>query len=529
MTYPFLSRMGRRNFLLTVSTIISLTLAKQASRRALAHPKFSDYPFALGVASGDPTSDSVVLWTRLISGSVAETKPIADDLIVSWQIAADPKMRNLVSSGTTIASPELAHSVHVVVEGLSSDRAYWYQFKVGNEVSPIGRTRTLPDPTVSPDALKFAFVSCQNYEHGYFNPYRHLAEEALDFVIHLGDYIYEYATNTSRQFPRQHPAVECTDLATYRQRYSLYKRDRDLQAAHAAFPFICTWDDHEVENDYANAESENFEAKQTFLQRRMAAYQAYYEHLPLRPFSRPQGASMQLYRRFQFGNLAQFYLLDARQYRSDQACDENGKGGGQVIDRNCPELNNPNRSLLGKEQEQWLFQALKNSETHWNVIAQPYLVSQLKQPAAEAVRVWTDGWDGYPVSRQRLLEFLHWEEIANPIFIGGDIHSFWVSDLKRDFDNPESEIVASEFVTSSISSLGVPYEQFLSYLSVNPYIQFFESRQRGYVKCICNQQQWTSELKAVDTVETPQSSINTLASYRVENGKKGASPQSLTW
>ncbi|AFZ44148.1 Alkaline phosphatase [Halothece sp. PCC 7418] len=521
MIYPFSSRMGRRNFLLTVSTIISLTLAKQASRRALAHPKFSDYPFSLGVASGDPTSDSVVLWTRLISDSVTETMPIADDLIVSWQIAADPKMRNLVSSGTTIASPELAHSVHVVVEGLSSDRAYWYQFKVGNELSPIGRTRTLPDPTVSPYALKFAFVSCQNYEQGYFNPYRHLADEDLDFVIHLGDYIYEYAANTSRGFPRQHPAVECSDLATYRQRYSLYKRDRDLQAAHAAFPFICTWDDHEVENDYANTESENFEAKQTFLQRRMAAYQAYYEHLPLRPFSRPQGASMQLYRRFQFGNLAQFYLLDGRQYRSDQAGDDNGEGGGQVIDRNCPELNNPNRSLLGKEQEQWLFQALKTSETHWNVIAQPYLVSQLKQPSAEAVRVWTDGWDGYPVSRQRLLEFLHWEKIANPIFIGGDIHSFWVSDLKRDFDNPESEIVASEFVTSSISSLGVPYEQFLSYLSVNPHIKFFESRQRGYVKCTCNQQQWTSELKCVDTVETPQSQINTLASYWVENGKKG--------
>jgi alkaline phosphatase D len=205
----------------------------------------------------------------------------------------------------------------------------------------------------------------------------------------------------------------------------------------------------------------------------------------------------------------------------DQACDENGEGGGQVIDKNCPELNNPKRSLLGKEQERWLFQALKTSDTHWNVIAQPYLVSQLKQPSAEAVRVWTDGWDGYPVSRQRLLEFLHWEKIANPIFIGGDTHSFWVSDLKRDFDKPESEIIASEFVTSSISSLGVPYEQFLSYLSVNPHIQFFESRQRGYVKCSCNQQQWTSELKVVDTVETPQSQINTLASYWVENGKKG--------
>jgi len=447
--------------------------------------------------------------------------PLSDDVIVSWQIAADPRMRNVVSRGTTIASPELAHSVHVVVDGLSSDREYWYQFQAGKELSPIGRTRTLPEPTASAESLKFAFVSCQNYEQGYFNPYRHLADEDLDFVIHLGDYIYEYAANTSGPFPRQHPAVECSDLATYRQRYSLYKRDRDLQAAHAAFPFICTWDDHEVENDYANAESENFEAKQTFLQRRTAAYQAYYEHLPLRPFSRPQGTSMQLYRGFQFGNLAQFYLLDARQYRSDQACDENGEGGGQVVNMNCPELNNPKRSLLGKEQEQWLFRELKHSDTHWNVIAQPYLVSQLKQPSAEAVRVWTDGWDGYPVSRQRLLEFLHWEKIANPIFIGGDIHSFWVSDLKRDFDDPESEIVASELVTSSISSLGVPYDQFLNYLPVNPHIHFFESRQRGYVKCVCNQQQWVSELKVVDTVNKPQSQLSTLVTYSVKSGDKG--------
>lgn len=230
---------------------------------------------------------------------------------------------------------------------------------------------------------------------------------------------------------------------------------------------------------------------------------------------------MQLYRRFQFGNLAQFYLLDARQYRSDQACDENGEGGGQVIDMNCPELDNRKRSLLGNEQEQWLFRELRNSDTHWNVIAQPYLVSQLKQPSTNNVRVWTDGWDGYPVSRQRLLEFLHWEKIANPIFIGGDIHSFWVSDLKRDFDDPESEIVASELVTSSISSLGVPYDQFLNYLPVNPHIHFFESRQRGYVKCVCDPQQWVSELKVVYTVNRPQSKLSTLVAYSVKSGDKG--------
>ena len=515
MKYPFSTRIGRRGFLFTVSAIVSYTLAQQTSRKALANPKFADYPFSLGVASGDPNANRVVLWTRLIPTDARE------DIVVHWQIASDPKMRHVVASGKTIASPELAHSVHVAVEGLDSDRAYWYQFQAGKEISPMGRTRTLPEPSASPSKLKFAFVSCQNYEHGYFNPYRHLAQEDLNFVIHLGDYIYEYAADTSGSYPRQHPEVECDDLKTYRERYALYKRDRDLQLAHANFPFICTWDDHEVENDYANSESENFEAEKHFLKRRAAAYQAYYEHLPLPPFSRPQGASMQLYRHFQFGNLAQFYVLDARQYRSDQACDDNGQGGGQLVRIDCPELYKRDRSLLGNEQEQWLFKQLKHSCAHWNVMAQPYLVSQLKQPSSEKVRIWTDAWDGYPISRQRLLEFLYQNEIANPIFIGGDIHSFWVSNLKRDFEDPNSEIVASEFVTSSISSLSVPYEQFLSYLPVNPHIKFFDSRQRGYVKCSCDGKSWRSELKAVDTVEVPESRLSTLATYQVESGKKG--------
>jgi alkaline phosphatase D len=511
------TRLKRRNLLLGGGVLGSLAIANK-TRYLAAQLKYSDYPFSLGVASGDPYPDSVVLWTRLAPNPLQASSLPSVDIPVQWQVATDEKMSQVVAKGEAIATPELAHSVHVVVEGLESDRWYWYQFKTGNEVSPIGRTRTAPALGSSLAQFSFAFASCQNYEHGYFNAYRHMSEEAIDFVVHLGDYIYESGGQLLPGNPRSHESPEPTNLDGYRRHYALYRSDRDLQAAHQVFPFICTWDDHEVDNDYANLQSQDFDDEIAFEKRRAAAYQAYYEHLPLRPASRPRGAQMQLYRRFSWGDLALFNVLDTRQYRDDQACATNGKGGGQPI-VDCQERLAETRSLLGREQEEWLLNGLANSSARWNVIAQQYLVAQLKQLQDGREAYWSDGWDGYAANRQRILNFIAQERLPNPIFIGGDIHSFWVSELKADFQDSTSPTVACEFVGTSISSNGVPYERFVAFLSDNPHIKFFDSRQRGYVRCSVSRQEWRSELRAVDTVKQQNSQISTLATFVVEDGK----------
>jgi alkaline phosphatase D len=494
---------------------MGIVLAEQTQQTQSQSPTPApDYPFKLGVASGEPYPDNIVLWTRLSRDPMGD-RPFADrSVAVEWQIATDDQLRQVVGRGVTTASPDLAHSVHVVAGGLAPNQWYWYQFKVGKDLSPVGRTRTAPAKNSAPDQLRFAFVSCQNYEHGYFNAYRHLAQEELDFVLHLGDYIYEGGGIPKKGFPRLHATPEVKDLAGYRKRYAQYRLDPDLQEAHRLFPFICTWDDHEVDNDYANDQAEDGADPKIFRQRRAAAYQAYYEHLPLRPEAKPQGPNLQIYRRLQFGNLITLNVLDARQYRNNQAC-ANGPGGGNVV--TCPERLDPKRSLLGKQQEQWLLKGLGQSKSRWNVIAQPYLVSELKQ----GVGYWSDGWDGYAPTRQRILEFIQTQRVANPIFVGGDIHSFWVSDLKLDFQDPASPIIASEFVGTSISSNGVSYEWVQAFLSQNPHIKFFESRLRGYVKCTVTKDRWLSDLRVVDTVKQPQSSIRTLTSYAVQSGQVG--------
>ncbi len=511
------SKISRRSLLLATGSMAGVAISK----KVVSNPKYRDYPFTLGVASGEPLPNSVVLWTRLAPNPTLGVSMPPVNVTLQWQVAKDKKMSQIVTRGETIATPELAHSVRVVVNRLEPNSWYWYQFKSGNEVSPIGRTRTLPALNTNPENLAFAFVSCQNYQHGYFNAYRHLAAEELDFVIHLGDYIYEYANNPKKNRIRKHPSREAKDLDSYREFYALYRSDRDLQAAHAAFPFICTWDDHEVDNDYADLESQDFDSPEEFLLRRAAAYQAYYEHLPLRPFSRPQNEKMQIYRSFNWGNLASFYLLDNRQYRSDQPCDSNGKGGGQLITQ-CPERFDRTRTLLGQKQERWLFDNLDRSPATWNVIAQQSLVAELQRKLDGEIAYWTDGWDGYPIARQRILDFIENNNITNPVFIGGDIHSFWVTDLKSDFNDPNSKTIATEFVGTSISSNGISYKRIAPLIKDYPYIKFFESRLRGYVKCNVNNERWLTDLRAVNTVKYPRSTIKTLASFVVENGRVGA-------
>jgi alkaline phosphatase D len=366
--------------------------------------------------------------------------------------------------------------------------------------------------------LALAVVSCQHFEHGYYSAYQHLAREDLDLVLHLGDYLYETAPADGQ--PRRHTTPAPTDLAGYRRRHALYRTDPDLQAAHAALPFVLTWDDHEVENDYADDQSERFDPPAAFRRRRAAAYKAYWEHLPLRRRSRPHGPTAQLYRRLRFGDLAELAILDTRQYRDDQPCDTNGVARGQVV-AGCRERLDPRRSLLGATQRRWLLAGLDRSAARWNLIAQQLLMAELDLQPGPGLAYGSDGWDGYAADRARILEFLQARRPSNPVVLGGDMHSFWVNDLKLENHQPGAPVLASEFVGTSISSSGPLYEQYSAYLPDNPHVRFFESRWRGYLRCVADHERWSTDLRVVETVQRPGAPVRTLASFVVEDGRPG--------
>ncbi|MBW4559338.1 MAG: alkaline phosphatase [Trichormus sp. ATA11-4-KO1] len=509
------NRCRRRSFLLGAGFLTGLTITSQW-HPVLANPRFSGYPFSLGVASGDPLPDSVVIWTRLAPNPLFGGGMPQNNVPVRWRVALDEKMRRVVRRGTALATPELAHSVHVDVRGLDPDRWYWYQFQVGREVSPIGRTRTAPAFFGSISQLNFAFVSCQDWQNGFYTAFRHLAEENLDLVVHLGDYIYEDGPRSGA--PRQHNGPEIITLNDYRNRHALYKTDSNLQAAHAAFPWIVTWDDHEVDNNYANLIPEDDQTLEAFTKRRANAYQAYYEHMPLRRSSLPNGPDMLLYRRFTFGNLAEFNVLDTRQYRTDQPCDDGLKP-------RCPEAFDPNATMTGSEQEKWLLTGLDQSRSRWNIIAQQTMFAQYNFNSNPDIAVFNmDQWDGYVVARNRLLNFLNQRQPSNPVVITGDIHSSWVHDLKLDFNNPNSPTVGTEFIGTSISS-DFP-SQFIApvqaSLSNNPHTKFFDGAFRGYVRCQLTPALWQTDYRVVSSIIDLNASVKTLASFVVENGQSGA-------
>ncbi|MCC5615335.1 alkaline phosphatase [Nostoc sp. CHAB 5836] len=509
------NRCRRRNFLLGAGFLTGLTIASQW-HPVLANSKFSSYPFSLGVASGDPLPDAVVIWTRLAPDPLSGGGMPLVNVPVQWQVALDENMKQVVRQGRVLATPELAHSVHVDVCGLDPNRWYWYQFQTGKEVSPIGRTRTAPALYSSISQLNFAFVSCQDWQNGYYTAYRHLAEENLDLVVHLGDYIYEYGPLPGG--PRQHNSPEIITLADYRDRYALYRTDSNLQAAHGAFPWIVTWDDHEVDNNYANLIPEDKQTQEAFRKRRANAYQAYYEHMPLRRSSLPKGPNLLLYRRLTFGNLAEFNVLDTRQYRTNQPC-------GDELKPRCPEAFAPNATMTGSKQEQWLRKGLDQSRSRWNVIAQQTMLAQYNFNSSPGLGVFNvDQWDGYVAARNRLLSFLNQRQPSNPVVITGDIHSSWVHDLKLDFNNPNSATVGTEFVGTSISS-DFP-SQFIppvqAALPNNPHTKFFDGAFRGYVRCKLTPKRWQSDYRVVSTIVDFNASVKTLASFTVQNGKPGA-------
>ena len=479
-------------------------------------PRFAGPPFSLGVASGDPTSDGVMLWTRLAPVPL-EGGGMPDEAVeVHWTVASDERMTRVVQRGTSVARPDLGHAVHVEVRGLEPDRWYWYRFRSGNEASRVGRTRTLPVAGSSVGRLKMAFASCQHYEMGYFTAYRHMAEDDLDVVFHLGDYIYEYDGRDGRT--RKHTGDEIELLRDYRNRHALYKLDPDLQDAHARFPFIVTWDDHEVDNNYAGgiSEEEGF-ASELFLRRRAEAYQAYFEHMPLRPASTPVGPQMQLYRHFEYGDLASFFVLDTRQYRTDQPCgDQRGAACAGVGDRSA--------TLLGDTQEQWLLNGLDQSSSRWNVLPQQVMMARVDLAPGDDDVISMDQWSGYDVARRRLMEFLASRRPSNPVVLTGDIHSNWVNDLRVDYAAEGAPVVGTEFVGTSITSGGDGSDvrdNTAGMLAENASVRFFNN-QRGYVRCVITPSTWTSDYRVLEYVTHQGSPMSTRASFVVENGRPGA-------
>lgn len=485
--------------------------------------------FTLGVASGDPQPRRVSLWTRLapdpLNGGGMPDEPVE----VRWEIASDPEFADVVQTGTVMALPENGHAVTVTPALLRPDAWYWYRFSAMGETSRVGRTRTFPSRFATPERMRFAFTSCQDYEAGFYAALRDMADQDLDFVVQLGDYIYEYAGDQDKPESRRHVGEETTTVVDYRNRYAQYRLDPNLQDAHAAFPWIVTWDDHEVDNNYASDFPEDDQTPEAFLARRGAAYKVYLETMPLGPRQDLLDEdNLLLFRRFTFGDLAQFHVLDTRQYRDDQPCDD---AFPALIDV-CPELADPDATMTGAAQEQWLYNGLQRSRALWNVMAQQVMMMQWDLGGVIGVQgaFNPDAWDGYQGARQRLLNFLAENQIANPVVLTGDIHSSWAADLKLDFNAPDSPIVGAEFVSTSVTSVfgdaNVPLVE--ATLPFNPHIKFFDGLQRGYCLCEVNRSQWRTEFRGVErvaddnfTVPSPDLPVSTIATWGVNAGVPG--------
>ena len=516
-----LARFSRRELMKLAWMLGAAAIAPPVfTRRARAQPIFDAYPFSLGVASGDPLPDGVVLWTRLAPQPLEGGGMPMTNVDVQWEVARDARFSAIAQKGTAIARPELGHSVHVEVSGLEPGREYWYRFRAGNEVSRTGRTKTAPPAGAAVDRLRFAICGCSHYEMGYFTAFRRMAEEQFDFVFHTGDYIYENRPDPGRgDRVRLHVGHEPYTLVDYRNRYALYRMDRDLAAAHASAPFVMSWDDHEVENNYAGDVDEKGTPPELFLLRRAAAYQAYYEMMPLRAGALPSGSHMRIYRRLQFGSLVDFSVLDTRQWRSDQAC-----GDGSHTD--CAEALDPNRTMMGAEQETWLFDTLATARAKWTVIGQ-----QVPTYPRDAAKIDPDGrfsmdkWDGYVAARRRLYARLQETKAPNPIVLSGDVHQHYAADLKLDFTNPRSATVGVEFTNSAITSTGDGSEIAPGWNEIkgdNPHIKYHSAR-RGYVACTGTAASMRADFKILDKVTVPDLPIRTGGSVVVEAGRAGSS------
>ena len=475
------------------------------------------YPFTLGVASGMPRSNSVVIWTRLAPqpheplGGLPE-QPIA----VRWEVADDERFSRGLRSGTATAHPDHAHSVHVEVGGLPSGAQFFYRFMTGDAVSPIGRTRTAPAADADVASLRVALASCQHYEQGSFVAHREIAARDLDLVLFVGDYIYE--SSNPRYRIRSHEGPVPMTLDAYRARHATYKLDPDLRAAHAAHPWVLTWDDHEVENDYANDHGTHGLTQREFLLRRAAAYQAYFEHMPVPPGMAPQGPAMRIHDRYVWGRLAELWTLDNRQFRDVQAC---GDGAGGRVLAQCDALDDASRSMFGMAQERWLAEGLAASTRRWKLLAQGTQISPSGVDSPLGRRIASDGWDGYPKARERLLRAIAEPGVTNALCLGGDVHRHVAAQLRLRGNDTRSPIVASEFVCSSITSHGLSEAVTAHMVASNPDMLHGRGDERGYAFVEITRDAAQCDFRATPFPVTTQSHLRSQARFAVEHGKAG--------
>ena len=509
--------MDRRDFLLDLSRLAAFCAVVPNAWRVTSRPRLADDPFTLGVASGDPTPTGGVLWTRLAP------RPLEPDggmdgqrVAVTWELADDEAFSRIVKQGRVTAAPELGYSLHVNVDGLAPDRWYFYRFQAAGATTPVGRFRTSPAPSATTQ-LRLAVASCQHYEQGLYTAYRHMAREELDLVAHLGDYIYEYGAIPARV--RSHGTFEVRVLDDYRRRYALYKSDPALQAMHARCPWIVTWDDHEVDNNYAGSIGENLmESEEQMRARRAAGYQAWWEHQPVRVPRVTSWSDLNVTRTLDWGALARLWVMDCRQYRSDQACED---GNREVP---CGEWADPSRTMLGARQERWITDGLRASTARWSVLANPIMVAPYDNLAGDQQRVSMDQWSGYPAARDRLLRTVAQSAPNRTVVLTGDIHANWVNELRTDFRRAERAPVAAEFVGTSISSGGDgSSESVLSTPAIraeNPHVKWQQSR-RGYMRCTVDADAWTTEYRTVAYVSRPDAPLETPTRWRVTRGRPG--------
>ncbi|MCT9930747.1 alkaline phosphatase D family protein [Planotetraspora sp. A-T 1434] len=491
---------SRRELIHAFSGLAVLAATSQAGPAIFARRRLTGYPFTLGVASGDPRPDGAVLWTRLAPAPFG-AEPISGPVNVDWQVATDSAFSRIAREGTAAAFPELAHSVHAEVAGLAADTEHFYRFRAAGEISATGRFRTVPDR--SAQALAFAFVSCQKRTaSGRYSSYLGLIDEGVDLVVHLGDYIYENR--------------DIRELSDYRALYALYKSSPDLQAAHAACPFVVTFDDHEVENNYAGYHSLNAADTMALRRRRAAAYRAWYEHMPVPATALPYGSKLRVHRRIGFGDLAAFHVLDTRQHRDAPPC---APGMGPSIDGSlavpvCTGREDPDRHILGADQEQWLRRSLADSRARWNVLANSVMMADFSTGGPVSPRLSGDTWAAYPAARGRLLRYLRDNRVSNPVVITGDAHANFVNDLRFG----PGDIVAPEFVGTSISSPAKGQLLTEEQLSANPHCRYYSGDWRGYIRCDLTHGRVTMTLRVVVDPASSAAPAMTQAVFEVLDG-----------
>ncbi|RZQ65377.1 alkaline phosphatase D family protein [Amycolatopsis suaedae] len=468
-----------------------LTVAQAEEAAHQLGVRWDDGPFTLGVASGDPVADGVVLWTRLAPQPLAEEQPLPDTVQVDWTVAADRDFRRVVSSGSVAATAARGHSVHVPLRGLEPGLRYYYRFTALGRTSRTGRTRTAPDGRVT--RVRFASANCQAFHDGFYAAHRGIAREDLDFVVHLGDYVYEHGKVGGNPV-RDHEGPEVTTLPAYRRRHALYKGDPSLREAHAAHPWFLTWDDHEVVNDYSGT-SPSLRA------RRDAAYQAWVEHMPV---DAPNPLTPPVYKQRRWGNLLDLSILDLRQFRSAQ--------------------NLPDGTILGAEQKAWLKQRVDQAGDAWHCWVNSIMLSQLARKGGGYY--FTDQWDGFLAERKEVLSHVHEAGMRDLVVITGDWHSAFVDDIRPDFDNPDSPVIGTEFTAHSVASGAYSPEWNATNGPVmgaaNPHLKYFEGNRYGYDVYEVNPRRWSTHMRVIGDRRDPRSPVSTLTTFHVDRGRAGS-------